>query len=605
MQSSRLGFRYGLVLAGAALLLPGQTSLAGSAGFLEKTSTSALDLLAQKPADPNRDRLIQPNPLPTPVTPDEPPTVQPNPTVQPSPTVAPQPPTVDPVTISVTQVEVVGSTVFGSREFDPIVQPLQGRAVSLEALRQAADQITQLYLNQGYITSRAILTEQSLTDGRVKIQVIEGGIKEITIEGTQRVSRDYVRDRIRLGTKPPLRQDRLEDQLRLLKADPLFSNVEASLRPTGLAGQSDLNVRVTEANPFSAFAGVDNYSPPSVGSIRFGVGFNYRNLSGLGDQISGSYYRTHTGGADSFDFSYSVPVNAINGTIQLRAAPSRNRITDSDFEALDIKGSTGVYEINYRQPIVRTPREELALSLGLSFQDGQTFLFQNIPFPFGIGPDAGGRSKTRVLRFAQDYVKRDPQGAWALRSQFNFGLGIFNATDNPESSPPLEGFLSPTVPDGRFFSWQGQAQRVQRLGNNHLLVALVDLQLTPNSLLPSQQFVIGGGQSLRGFRQNARSGDSGFRLSIEDRIALQRDAAGTPTLQIAPFLDLGKIWNKSDNPNRAPDQTFLAAAGLGLLWQPLPKLNVRLDYAVPLLRLKDRGNDVQDKGFNFSVYYQF
>ena len=351
---------------------------------------------------------------------------------------------------------------------------------------------------------------------------------------------------------------------------------------------------MTEANPFSAFAGVDNYSPPSVGSIRFGVGFNYRNLSGVGDQLSGSYYRTHTGGADSFDFSYSVPVNAMNGTIQLRAAPSRNRITDPDFEALNIKGSTGVYEINYRQPIFRTPREELALSLGLSFQDGQTFLFQNIPFPFGIGPDADGRSKTRVLRFAQDYVKRDPQGAWALRSQFNFGLGIFNATENDDP-----------IPDGRFFSWQGQAQRVQRLSDSHLLIALVDLQLTPNSLLPSQQFVIGGGQSLRGFRQNARSGDNGLRFSIEDRIAIQRDAAGTPTLQVAPFLDLGKVWNKSDNPNRLPNQTFLAAIGLGLLWQPIPKLNVRLDYAVPFLRLKDRGDDVQDKGFNFSVYYQF
>ena len=157
------------------MLLPDQASLAFPAG--EKSSTSALDLLAQKPADPNRDRLIQSNPLPTP---DEPPTV---PTVQPSPTLSPSPAPSPTVTVSVTRIEVVGSTVFGSREFNPIVQPLQGKTVTLEELRQAADQITQLYLNQGYITSRAILIEQTIADGQVKIQVIEGAIKEITIEG--------------------------------------------------------------------------------------------------------------------------------------------------------------------------------------------------------------------------------------------------------------------------------------------------------------------------------------------------------------------------------------------------------------------------------------
>jgi hypothetical protein len=34
---------------------------------------------------------------------------------------------------------------------------------------------------------------------------------------------------------------------------------------------------------------------------------------------------------------------------------------------------------------------------------------------------------------------------------------------------------------------------VQVLNDDNLLVVQADLQLTPNSLLPSQQFVIGGG----------------------------------------------------------------------------------------------------------------
>jgi hemolysin activation/secretion protein len=67
---------------------------------------------------------------------------------------------------------------------------------------------------------------------------------------------------------------------------------------------------------------------------------------------------------------------------------------------------------------------------------------------------------------------------------------------------------------------------VQRLSDNNLLIAQLEAQLTPNGLLPSQQFVIGGGQSLRGYRQNARAGDNGVKFSLEDRIALDKDESG-------------------------------------------------------------------------------
>jgi hemolysin activation/secretion protein len=150
-------------------------------------------------------------------------------------------------------------------------------------------------------------------------------------------------------------------------------------------------------------------------------------------------------------------------------------------------------------------------------------------------------------------------------------------------------------------------QRVQVLNNNNFLIVQGDIQLSTSGLLPSQQFVIGGGQSLRGYRQNVRAGDNGVRLSIEDRITVQRDEAGAATLQFAPFVDVGWVWNVSDNPNDATlqDERFLAGAGLGLIWQPLPKLNIRLDYGIPLVDIEDRGENAQDRGFYFSVNYQF
>lgn len=535
--------------------------------------------------NPNEERFLQPAPTPQPTTPQEAQPVLPTPT----PTPAPEAP---PVRISVQKIQVTGNTVFSPEEINRITGPFEGREVTLEELRSVADAITQLYLDRGFITSRAVLPDQTITDGVAQIRVIEGTLERIEIEGTRRLNSSYVRDRVRLGAGTPLNTAALEDQLRLLRTNPLFTNVEASLRAGTDIGKSILTVRVTEANPFNANISVDNYSPPSVGSERLGVNLLYRNPTGLGDEIAASYYRSTTGGSNILDFAYRVPLNAREGTLQFRAAPNFFKITAPEFERLDINGDSQLYELSFRQPLIRSPRQEFALSFGFTYQDGQTFIGSE-PTPFSLGPDAEGRSRTSVFKFGQDYIHRDPQGATAVRSQFSIGTGLFDATTN-----------SGSIPDGQFFSWLGQVQRVQRLGQAHLLIVQADVQLTPYSLLPSQQFVIGGGQSVRGYRQNVRAGDNGFRLSIEDRITLQRDANGTAIFQVAPFLDLGTVWNVSNNPNFSADQRFLAGVGLGLLWQPLPKLNLRLDYGYPLINLNDRGENAQDAGFYFQVIYQ-
>lgn len=532
--------------------------------------------------DPNDDRFLQPVPLPQPITPDEQAPIVPTPS--PTPPAVETPPADGVPRVTVQQIDVIGSTIFDEDDFAPITQPYVGQALTFEELRSIADRITQLYLDGGYITSRAILVaDQDVTQGVVQIQVIEGSLEAVEIEGNDRINSSYIRSRVRLGGRTPLNQGRLEDQLRLLRLDPLFANIEASLRAGSGIGQSILTVRVTEADPFTSSFSADNYSPPSVGSERLGVAGTLRSPTGLGDEVSASYTRSTTGGSDVFDFSYRVPLNPMNGTLQLRVAPSEYRITDSQFAGLNIEGGAELYELSFRQPLIRTPREEFALSLGFTHRDGETLISD-------VLVDA---STTSVVKFGQDYVRRDVTGAWAVRSQFSFGTGLLDATSNPDPQP-----------DGQFFSWLGQAQRVQVLSQDHLLIVQADLQLSPDPLLASQQFVIGGGQSLRGFRQNIRSGDNGFRFSVEDRIAIQRNEAGAPTLQLAPFVDVGTVWNVDENPNDLPDQTFLAGIGLGLLWQPISGLNIRLDYAVPLVDLSDRGTNAQDEAFYFSVNFQ-
>ncbi|ERT05620.1 surface antigen family protein [Lyngbya aestuarii BL J] len=503
----------------------------------------------------------------------------------------------EPIKIFVRQIEVTGSTVFDAEDFDPIVKSFEGRELTLEELRQVADEITQLYINRGYITSIARPVSQTIENGVIEIRVTEGRLSNIEIEGTKRLNSSYIRSRIELGANVPLNVQKLEDQLRLLRINPLFNNVEASLRPGGEVGESILIVRVEESRRFYGGINIDNYSPPSVGGERTGISLGFQNITGLGDEVSASYSRSTTGGTDVYDFAYRVPINAKDGTILLRVSPNRNRVTQDPFEELDIRGTQARYEFAYRQPIIRNPREELALSLSFALQNGQTFVFEDVPRPFVIGPDEDGNSRTRVIKLGQDYLKRDSEGSWSLRSQFNFGIDVFDATVN--DSP---------IPDSRFFSWLGQVQRVQLVDQNNLIIVRGDLQLSADSLLPAEQFVIGGGKSVRGYRQNLRTGDNGFRFSIEDRITVKRNSAGDPIIQISPFFEMGSVWNQVDNPNKLPRQTFLVSTGFGFLWDPffgLDGLSLRLDYGFPLVDFRDRGDNIQDDGIYFSINYRF
>ncbi|MFE4106306.1 ShlB/FhaC/HecB family hemolysin secretion/activation protein [Almyronema epifaneia] len=546
------------------------------------TSTPALQTLPTTPGPqvsqltPERDRFPQPLPPPEPLPPAEPLTPQPAP-----PPATPDAP--ETIRVDVTEIQVSGSTVFDAATLESAIAPFENQSLTLAELQRAADAVTTLYLQAGYITSRAILPNQTVTDGVVQITVIEGRLAEIQVEGTDRLRR-YVRDRVALAGTQPLNQAKLEDQLRLLRADPLFDNVEASLRAGAGPGESILIVRVDEAEALAVELSADNYSPTSVGEERISADIRYRNPAGLGDELFTSAYLSSQTGSEVYELGYRVPLNAMNGTLQLRFAPSRFKIVDEDSIgfALNVRGSADVYEASFRQPLIRTPREELALSLGLRHRDGETLIADLIQQD----------SRVSLIQFGQDYIRRDVSGAWALRSQFSFGVDLFNATlaDSPD-------------PDSQFFSWLGQIQRVQLIGSDHLLIVQGDVQFASDSLLGSEQFIIGGGQSIRGYSQNVRAGDNGFRISVEDRITLERDEGGNPRLQVAPFVDMGAVWNRFDE-TETTDDNFLLGTGVGFIVNLTPQWDTRLDFGVPLVELNDLGDPTSRLQVYFNVNYR-
>lgn len=484
---------------------------------------------------------------------------------------------------SIEKVQVLGSTVLQS-QIAALIKPYENRKVTFEELIELRSAITQLYIQNGYVTSSAFLpNNQSLNNGVVQIQVVEGELERIELSGLKRLHDGYVRKRLAIATQPPLNTKRLEEALQLLQLDPLLEQVNAELTVGETPGRSILKVRLKEAPAFHAGIAIENRQSPSIGSQETDLFAVHNNLLGIGDRFSATY--GITSGLDTYDINYTIPLNARNTTLNLLYSNSDSRIIEDAFRDLNIKGDTQTVSFGIRHPLGNSPQQELALSLALDLRRSQTYLLKDIPFSFSAGAE-NGKSKVTVIRFSQDWVKRKPRQVLAARSQFSLGINAFDATINNSGT------------DGRFFSWLGQFQLVQQLSKRNVLLVRIDTQLTPDSLLTPEQFSIGGIDTVRGYRQNQLVADNGILGSVEVRIPLTFDPE---VLQISPFFDIGKVWN---NQNSDPDITTIASLGLGVRWLIRRDLSLRLDYGIPLTKIDNPGNSLQDNGIYFSVRYQ-
>jgi hemolysin activation/secretion protein len=492
-----------------------------------------------------------------------------------------------PDTIIVQGFDVVGSTVFSDAELEAVTAPFTNRPLSFPELLQARSAVTQLYIDAGYITSGAYIPPQTLEDGRVQIQVIEGEVAEINIFGNQRLRSRYIRSRVAIATTPPLNINDLLNGLQLLQLNPLIDTLSAELSAGVRPGTSMLDITVQEAASFWAIANLNNRRSPSVGSVQQELELGQANLLGFGDSLSLGYARTD--GSEQFNGSYAIPLNPRNGTLSLSVGFTEGEVIEPPFTRLEIEATSSYYELGFRQPLHQSPSQEFALGLVLSHQRSRTLFGildrQPLPLP---GTDEQGRTRVTALRFYQDWINQGTTHVLAARSQLSVGLDALGAT------------VLDTEPDARFVAWRGQGQWVQLLAPETLLLVRTDLQLTPDPLVSLEQFGLGGQRSIRGYRQDYLLVDNGVLASAEVRVPVLRIPEVHGLLQVAPFIDFGWGWNVQDPQ---PVDSILAAVGLGLLWQQSDYLSARLDFGLPLIAVDDRDRTLQENGIYFSLTF--
>jgi hemolysin activation/secretion protein len=544
---------------------------------------------------------------PNPVTPQPPEQPTPNPLppsnvpIQIPPTAPPTPDEVldIPGEITVQRFEFVGNTALNPRELQGAIANFTGKPITFAELLKAANQITELYVQKGYITSGAYIPSQEFRSGVIKIQVVEGSLEDIQVNVIQgKLNPNYVRSRIAIATHQPLNINRLQEALQLLQFNPLIASLDAELTAGTRPGVNSLIVSVKAARTFNTQFSLNNNRNPSIGSLERGITVSEASLLGVGDRLSVTY--KNTDGSNSFEGNYTLPVNPRNGSVGFNYRLTNNKIIAAPFNDLDIEVKSRELELSYRQPIFQratpTVNQELTLSFSAARRESNSSI-QGVKFPLFPGADDQGETRISELSFTQEWLQRSRKQVLAARSEFNLGIGALRATINNNE------------PDSRYFLWRGQMTYLRLLGETTAqktiaptLLLRSNVQLSPSSLLSLERFSLGGQGTVRGYRQDALLSDNGIFASAELRLPIARFPQVQGTLQVAPFIDVGTVWNTgTDNLN---SHNTLAGTGLGLLWQMGDRFTARLDWGIPLVNVDTSKQTLQDNGLYLQLEYR-
>ena len=503
-----------------------------------------------------------------------------------------------PDTITVEKFEFIGNTAISERELAEVTANFTNKPISFPQLIQAANQVTNLYLQKGYITSGAYLPSQELQSGVVKIQIIEGSLSQIDVEivkgklSPSPQPNKLASDNCTPRSKVPTLGLRLLLRLGVIvKVSAPVTSIFSRLVPGSIpAVNCAFKVSIKGLNCSSCRTSCNLLI---LRGLEAPIATRLRTYSGL------NLAYLNTDGSDGFEGSYTVPINARNGTFSIAYTYSDNEIVEPPFDQLDIEVESQELDITFRQPIFQKATadntQELALSLSATRENSDSRLL-GIDFPLTAGADDDGETRISALRFSQEWLQRSNKAVLSARSQFSLGINAFDATINRDE------------PDSRFFFWRGQfvySRLLASQSNNRIVnptfLFRSDIQLSTTSLVAIEQFSLGGQNSVRGYRQDALLSDNGIFASAEIRLPIFEFPKTQSSLQVAPFVDFGAAWN-SDRAN--PETNTLASLGVGLLWQTSDKFTARLDVGIPLVKLDSGDRTLQENGIYFQMQYR-
>lgn len=450
------------------------------------------------------------------------------------------------------------SELLSPGEIHAVLAEYEGRQVSLADLNQLVEQINHLYERKGYTTARAILPAQRITNGEVKITLVEGHVGRVSISNKTRTRDSYILDSVRLKPGRLLRVDDLQRNLTFLN-NTSDIKVKAVLEPGSSFGTSDVNLRVEEPPNQRAMLLFDNAGRDGVGNNRVGLVERYGSVLGLRDPLLlGEYWATGT--LDSFA-SYNIPIDSWGTRLGANLDYNRIHILSGPAASFGIAGTSMDIALRLYQPLVERPRLQLSASLSADYIQSR-IQSQNVPLSNTMVHSYGVTTEAQIF---------DHKGLWSANQTVTFGVHDLGGTRS-------------------FFKYNGSVVRVQNMAWGLVGVVRFTGQTNAwNYLPPIEQFQVGGVATVRGYPEGRQIGDRGYSGSAELQIPapFQHWRIGGSRLgqklKEAVFFDNGAVYDSYRKFNRPPnDDRYLTSVGSGLILNISKYLSGRLDLGVPL-----------------------
>jgi hemolysin activation/secretion protein len=481
----------------------------------------------------------------------------------------------------VKKIKVEGNTLINDATLAPILEVGDGLEVTLGILQLMAQEITSLYSMEGYILTRAYVPEQEIENGVVTIQVVEGKLGKVEVEGNQIFKGEEILARLQpLQDDPALKESTLEKYLLGLNAIQGLK-VEAVLKPGEVFGTSDLTLQADEFRTYRVAFDADNFGSRFTGKERYGLTGQFGSLLSLGDSL---YIRGVKSDQDQvyLNPSYTIPVGPYGTAITLSYTYSEFNLGGS-LSALNGGGEANIFTVDLNHTLVRTRSSELYLILGgaiRNFKDGQ------------LGTLTSEDELSNIYLTAGGFFK-DP-----LRARTFYTLGLQQGLSETDITDPLNSrFLGrgdAFIPSFYFSRFQSTF-----VGNTYLTIKTGG-QVASKRVLAPDLFAIGGFGSVRGYPLAEAAGDNGFYVSTELVIPFPFKVTLTQTpsrvqlekvLSFFAFLDHGQVHIK--NPQPGENDRELSGVGLGFrLYVPpvgrnYPSVSFALAYGFPAFGGRD------------------
>ena len=482
-------------------------------------------------------------------------------------------------------VTIEGATVFDAEAFRGLYANKVGQQISVADIYALANAVTKLYGDAGYSLSRAIVPQQEIDEngGFIRLQVIEGYIEDVIIEGELHDRRDFFGSfKEKITAERPVRSRTLERYT--LLADDLGGIVVKSTlrRSPERTGAVTLILKV-EQKTLGGSLTLDNRGTDAVGPVQVNGQYIIGNALGLLGETRLQIANSGFGNELVFgSLQHDVRLHPEGTYLTLEAKRSQSEPGTATLRAIEQESESTTASAMVTHPFIRSRQTNLSAYAKAEIRESESLTLGATSSKDSIrSARIGGRFDHSDAYQGTNFVALEvSQGIEGLGSSKN------GDPDNSRANGQVD-YTKATL----------DISRTQGLGFFHPALAPFQLhvaatgQWSNDALLSSEECSLGGASFGRAYDSSEITGDHCLAGSIEFRFNPKVEAPFR-YLQPYAFYDIGGIWNIDRIDPTDIESASLASAGLGVRFGVWEYFSGSLEVSKPLTRIvANEGND--------------